>query len=79
MSESRTVSPTAIVRLPCAASTPGHMASRTHSLHGSISPRNLPGLSAAHNLGGGGGEVRHNGDAEGARLRRVRRAATRRR
>src|SRR5438874_12299049 len=55
------------------------MASRTHSLHGSISPRNLRALATAHNLGGGDREVRHDGDAEGARLRRVRRAATRRR
>jgi len=41
-----------------------------------MAPRNLPALAAAHNLGGRGREVRHEGDAEGARLRRVRRAAT---
>src|SRR2546426_5224110 len=83
--ESRTVSPRAIVPravqrggLPCAGRAPGASASSATSLHSSMSPRNLRALAAAHNLGGGSSEVRHDGDAEGASLRRVLRAATRR-
>jgi len=43
-----------------------------------MAPSNLRALGAAHNLGGGAREIRHDGDAEGARLRRVLRATTRR-
>src|SRR5438034_4786607 len=43
--------------------------------HGCMALRNLRSIGAAHNLGGGGREVRHDGDAKGARLPDVRGAA----
>src|SRR6266480_7193180 len=45
------------------------------TLFRSMSPRNLRALATAHNLGGGGREVAHDGDAKGARLPDVRGAA----
>src|SRR5256712_12427706 len=75
VSESRTVSPTAIVRFPCAARALALRASEATSFHGSMAPRNLRSLDAAHNLGGGGREGRHDGGAKGARLPHVRGAA----
>src|SRR5207245_9857027 len=63
---------------PCRVRALQGTASEATTIHGSMATSNLRTLGAAPNLGGGAREIRQDRDAEGAHLRRVLRATTRR-